>query len=127
MPHLIDLFIYGCILLNVSVSLGNIRLRLIVVIVAYEVLNGVVREQLLEFLIKLRSEGFVWGYNQAWFLDVCYNVGNGEGLSGAGHAEQDLMGEPSFEALSKGINRVLLITLRFEWRYQLERSKPRQR
>ena len=47
------------VLLDVDVALRDVRLGLVVVVVADEIPDGVVREQLLELLVKLGGEGLV--------------------------------------------------------------------
>src|SRR5256885_15479544 len=59
MAHLVDLFVPGAVLLDVHVASGDIGLGLVVVVVRDEVLDGVLREELLELAIELGGERLV--------------------------------------------------------------------
>ena len=52
------------VLFDVRVRRGDVRLGLVVVVVRYEVLNRVVREELPELLIELRRQRLVVGQDQ---------------------------------------------------------------
>ena len=58
-PHPVDLFVDRRFLLDVGVGLRDVRLRLVVVVVRDEVLDGVVREEPLELLVELRRQRLV--------------------------------------------------------------------
>jgi hypothetical protein len=60
----VDLLVDERVLLDVGVARRDVRLRLIVVVVADEVLDGVVGEQLLELAVQLGRERLVGRQDQ---------------------------------------------------------------
>ena len=64
MPQLVDLVVAARILLDVGVGPGQVGLGLVVVEVADEVLDGVVREELAEFRVQLGRKRLVVGQHQ---------------------------------------------------------------
>jgi hypothetical protein len=77
------MFVYGGILLYIGIGLRHISFRLIVIVVADEILNRVMGKKVFELAVKLRGEGFVGSDNKGWFLDSRYHIGNSKGLSGS--------------------------------------------
>ncbi len=90
-PQLVELVVDGGFLFDVDVAGGHVGFRLIVVVIADEVLDGVAGEERFEFVIELRGQRLVVGQDQrraARFLD---HLGHGEGFAGAGDAQQHLV------------------------------------
>jgi hypothetical protein len=67
------------------------RLRLVVVVVADEVLDRVVGEEALELAVELGGQRLVGGEDQGGALGGLDHLGDGEGLARAGDAEEDLV------------------------------------
>ena len=80
-PHHINFFIDRCFFIDVSVALGYVGFRLVVIIVADEVLHGVVGKQFFKFFVELCSQCFIMGYHQGWFLYFVDYIGHGEGFT----------------------------------------------
>ena len=80
----VDLVVAGRVLLDVRVGPRQIGLGLEVVVVADEVLDRVVREELLELLVELRRQRLVVRHHQRRLLHRLDHLGGGEGLAGAG-------------------------------------------
>ena len=57
----VDFVVGGGVLGDIGVGMGNVRLRLVVVVVGDKVLHGIVGKELLEFGTKLGSQGLVMG------------------------------------------------------------------
>jgi len=74
----VDLLVDLGVLFDVGVGLGDVGLRLVVVIVGNEVVDGVIGEELAELPVQLGGQGFVVGDNQGGLLDVLDHVGDGE-------------------------------------------------
>ena len=74
--------------MKVSVC-GDVRLRLVVVVVGDEVLHRVVGQQFPEFVGELGGEGLVLHHHQGGPLDLLDQPGGGGALAGTGGAEQD--------------------------------------
>ena len=106
----------GGILLYVGIGLRHIGLGLIVVVIADKILNRVVWKEVLELAVKLRCKRFVGSDNEGWTLGSRHHIGNSKGLSRPRHANQNLMLEPLLQPFGKGINGMVLITLRFKRR-----------
>ncbi len=90
-PQPLDLLIDRGVLLDVNVALRDVGLGLIIVVIAHEVVNGVVRKELLELGVELCGQRFVVRHDQHGPLHLLDHVGHGEGLAGAGHAHQHLL------------------------------------
>ena len=69
---------------------GDVRLRLVVVVVGDEVLDGVVREELPELVAELRRERLVVGDHQRGPLELLDDPGHRRGLPCAGGTENRL-------------------------------------
>ncbi len=91
MPQFIDHFVDRRILLDISVAGGDVRFRLIVVIVAHEIFDGIFGKQLFEFIIELRRQGLIRGDDQRRFLNPGNDMGHGKGLAGPGHSQKDIV------------------------------------
>ena len=91
MPHLVDIFVDAGILLDIGVRLGYVGFGLVVVVVTHEVFHRVAGKEILQLSIQLCRQCLVRGDNQGGFLAGRNDMGHGKGLSGAGHAQQDLV------------------------------------
>ncbi len=76
----------GAVLFDVSVCIGNIGLRLVVIIIAYKILHRIIGEKLLKFRTKLGGKGFIVGQHQGGAVYLLYNIGHGKGFTGTGNA-----------------------------------------
>ncbi len=61
MPHFVNGFVDAGVFLDVCVRLGNVRFRLVIVIIGNEILYRVFGKEAFELIEKLRCEGLVWG------------------------------------------------------------------
>ena len=97
--QLVDLVVARRVLLDVRVAARQVRLGLVVVEVGDEVLDRVVREEVAELAVQLRGERLVVGEDERRLARVLDDLGDGEGLAGAGRAQQDLLLQALAEAL----------------------------
>ena len=81
-PQFFNLLVNSQILFDVGVCCGDVGLGLVIVIVADEVLNEVVREEFLEFTVKLCCERFVVTQYERRALRLSDDVRHRERLSG---------------------------------------------
>ncbi len=119
-PHLIDLFIDLRILFNIGVGRRDVGFRLIIVVIADEKLNRILRKEFFELAVKLSGQSLVVGDDQRGFLNPLDHIGHGEGLTGAGHAEKSLMGDALENSLAQLFNGLRLISLGLELGDKLE-------
>jgi len=89
--HAIDLFVDDRVLLDEGVGRRDVRLGLVVVVVADEELDRVLREQILELAVELPGQRLVVRDDQRGPLDLLDQVRHREGLAAAGHAEKRLV------------------------------------
>ena len=73
-PQPVDLLVDRGVLLDVDVLLRDVRLGLVVVVVADEVLDRVVGEELLELAVELGRERLVVREHQRRLLDLLDHV-----------------------------------------------------
>ena len=98
----VDLVVDGQVLLDVRVAGRHVRLGLVVVVVADEVLDLVVGEELPELRGQLRGQRLVGGDDQRRLLDLLDGPADGGALAGAGDAEERLVALAGTYALREG-------------------------
>ena len=89
--------------------MGNIGLRLVVIVVGHEILHGVLREKLLELGAELGRQGLVVGQNQGGPVGLLNDIGHGEGLAGTGDAQHDLLVKAQLQTAAQLLNGLRLI------------------
>ena len=108
-PQPVDLLVDGGILFNEGVCVGDIGLRLVVVVVGDEVLHRVVGKELPELGTQLGGQGLVVGQHKGGPLDLFDDLGHGEGLARAGDAQQRLLVQPHLQSAGEGLDGLRLI------------------
>ncbi len=106
----LDLVVHRRVLLDVGVGGRDVRLGLVVVVVAHEVLDRVVREDLAELVGELGAERLVGRDDQGGALDRLDHVGDREGLAGPGGAQERHVGVARVDALRQLRDRLRLVT-----------------
>ena len=91
MAHAVDLLVDRAVLLDIGVGPRHVGFRLIVVVVADEILDRVVRKELLHLAVELGGQRLVRRQDQGRLLHRLDHLGHGEGLARPGDAEQDLV------------------------------------
>ena len=109
MAQPVDLLVDGGVLLNIGVRVGDIGLGLVVVVVGNEVFHRVIREKLPEFAAKLGCQGLVVGQHQGWPVQLLDDGSHGEGLAGAGDAQQGLLMQSPVYAVYQRFNGLRLV------------------
>jgi len=117
----VDVVVNRGVLLDVDVAGGDVRLRLVIVVVGDEVRDGSRREELAELGVELGGKGLVVADDQGRPLDPLDDVGHGERLAGAGHAQKGLAASALGEAPDERIDGLGLVALGLEFRHQVER------
>ena len=105
----LDLGVDGGVLLDEGIRVGDVRLRLIVVVVGDEVLHGVFREELPELLAQLGRQRLVVGQHQRGALHLLDDLGHGVGLAAAGDAQQHLLAQAVLQSLRQLFNGLRLV------------------
>jgi len=105
----LDLVVDGGVLFNIGVGVGDVRLRLIVVVVGDEVLDGVLGEKFPELGAELRRERLVVREHERRAVQLRDDVRHREGLAGAGDAQEHLLGQAHFEAVHERFDGLRLI------------------
>ena len=105
----VDVVVARAVLLDVEVGLRDVRLRLVVVVVRDEVLDGVLREELAELVAELRGERLVVRDDQRRPLDLLDDPGHRRRLPGARRAEQGLVALARREGARELLDRVRLV------------------
>ncbi|OPZ77832.1 MAG: hypothetical protein BWY77_01623 [bacterium ADurb.Bin431] len=100
--------------------MGEIGLGLIIVIVADEILDRIVRKEAAEFAVELGRQGLVVRDDQGRTVDAGDDVGHGEGLAAASHPEQGLVAIPAPQPLDKLFDRLGLVALKGEGGFEFE-------
>ena len=90
-PQPIDLFVDRRVFLYVDVARRDVRLRLVVVVIADEVRYRVVWKELFELGIKLRGQRLVVRQHQRRAIQLGDDIRHREGLAGAGDSQQHLI------------------------------------
>src|SRR3989442_880163 len=122
MPHAVDLVVDRGLLLDVSVRLRHVSLRLVVVVVRHEILDRVVGEEAPELLVQLRRQRLVVRQDQRRPFDRLDHLGHREGLAAAGDPEQHLVHVRRPHAFDELPDRLRLIALRLEIGGELEQA-----
>ena len=119
-PQPLDLVIDRGILLDVGVAPRDVGLGLEVVEVGDEILDGVVREEVLEFRVKLRRQRLVVAHDQRRLAVRFDEVRHREGLARAGDAEQRLVAISRRQRLRKLGDGLPLVALRLVVAHKFE-------
>ena len=108
----VDLFVDRCRLGDVGVANRNVGLRLVVVVIRNEVLNGVLGEKLAQLVTELRRQGFVVSQHQRRPAGLGNDVGHRERLARARRPQQRLISLAVVHPLHELLDRCRLVTLR---------------
>jgi len=117
----VDLLIHGRILLDVRVRRRDVRFRLVIIVVAHEIIHRVVREEILELAGRLCGERLVRRDDERRPLHLLDHLRHGERLPRARRAEQHLRPLPLTEPLHQRRHRLRLIAHRLKRRLQRKR------
>ena len=107
-------------LFDIGVGTGLVGFGLVVVVIADEVLDGVVGEIALEFAVELRRQGLVVRDDQGRPLQFLDDAGHGKGFAAAGHPQQSLELLPGLDARDQLFYRPRLVAGGLVVGYQLK-------
>ena len=105
----VDLVIDGAVLFNIGVGAGDIGFRLVVIVVADEILHRIVGEKGAELGAQLRRQCFIVGQHQRGAVAFCDHICHGKGLAAASNAQQGLAAVAALHALHQCFNSLRLV------------------
>ena len=112
--HAVDLLVDRGFLLDIGVGARHVGFGLVVVVVGDEVLDRVVGEEAPELAVELGRQRLVGRQDQRRALRRLDHLGHGEGLAGAGDAQQHLVAVVAAQALDQLVDRLGLVALGLE-------------
>ena len=118
--QLVDLVVARRVLLDVRVAARQVRLGLVVVEVADEVLDRVVREELAELGVELGRQRLVVGEHERRLVVLRDGPGEGGRLARPGGAQQRLVADARAEPVAQPLDRRRLVAGRLERGDELE-------
>ena len=98
-PHLLDVLVDRAVLLDEGIAGRHVGFRLVIVVVADEIFDRIVRKECLELAVQLRRQRLVGRHHEGGLLDLLHHVGDRVGLARARHAQQRLLGQARLEVL----------------------------
>ena len=119
--HLVDLVVYCGVLLDVGIRGWYVGFRLIVIVVANEVSDLILREELYELCIELCGKCLVRGNDQRGAINLSDDIRHREGLSRTRDTEQCLVRHALLNVLCKLRNSLRLVSGWGEFSRELKR------
>ena len=116
----VNFLVGGGILLDIGIRMGNIGLRLIIIVIGYKIFHGVIWKKLAEFLTQLGGQRLIVGKHQRGALDGLNDLGHGVGLARARYAHEHLLTEALLHTLGEGGNGLRLIACGAIFRYDFK-------
>ena len=120
MAETVDFVVYEGVLFDIQVFTGDIRLRLVVIVIRNEIRNGVIGEEFPEFRAELRRQRLVVCKNERRTVDLFDYRRHGERFSRTRHADERLLFVASEDALRERFDCFRLVAGRFIWRDEPE-------
>ena len=99
----------------------DIRLRLVIIVIADEVFDRVFGEKLLEFTAKLRGKRFIVRQHKRRTVDARDHICHRESLARSGDAKEHLFVQAVFHPCNELFDRLGLIARGLIGRYQFKR------
>ena len=112
MAQLVNLLVYISVLLDIGIGMGEISLRLVIVIIADKVFYRTIRKELLELGAELSCQCLVVTDDQGRPAYPLNNVSHGEGLPAAGNPQQRLVLKTPIQPRHQLVYSLWLVTHR---------------
>ena len=119
-PHLFDVLVDRCVLLDIRIGGRHIGFGLVVIVVRNEILDPVAGKEIAKLAVELGGQRLVGRQHQRRALLPGHNAGQRIGLAGTGHAQQCLAGQAGFEPLAKPVHGLRLVARQLEIGLQIE-------
>jgi len=124
MAHAVNLLVDLAFFLNEGVGPCHVGFGLVVVIVADEVFNRIVREKPFEFAVKLSCQCFVWCKDNRRSLGFFDHFGHCEGFAGARRAKENLIALAGFDGFGQFCDGRGLVACGLKFCLHLEGDTP---
>ena len=108
-PHPVDLLVDLRFLLDIGVRTGDISFWLIIVVIADEIFDRIIRKEPFELTIKLSRQRLVRGKYDGRTLCFLDDFGHREGLARARRAEKNLVAFTAAHAIGQFFDRCRLV------------------
>ena len=119
-PHLLDLVVDRKVLCDVGVRGRELGFGLVVVVVGDEILDGVLRKEVLEFAVELGCEGLVVAQHQCRPVQLGDDVGHRECLARPRDTQQRVVLRSVADRADQLRDRLRLVAHRGVVRYEFE-------
>ena len=93
----------------------DVGLRLVVVVVRDEIMDGILREEFAILLRELGCERLVVCEDERRLIIFSDDVRHGKGLPAARHAEERLVLQTSLKSVTQFLNSLRLVACGLEW------------
>ena len=107
--QLVDLVVDHGVLGNIGVALGNVGLRLVVIVVTDKILDCILRKKLLHLAVELAGQCLVVGNDQRGLVERLNDIGHCKSLAGSCHAQQGLKLISFFKSFYQFLDRFGLV------------------
>ena len=111
-----------CVLFYVYVTLRDISFRLVIVVIAHEILDGIIRKKLFELFVQLCRQRLIVRYHKHRQVKSGDGMSHCERLAGAGNSHQGLESFAAAQTFYEPLNGLRLVTRRRIRTFQLEYS-----
>ena len=115
MTHLVDGIVDGRILFNIGIGLGDIGLRLVIIVIGDEIFDGIAGEKLPELRKQLGGQGLVRGDDPGRTLHPFTDTSHGKGLARAGNPQKNQAFLSSFHSTDQFFYSLGLVSGGLEW------------
>ena len=109
MAQAVDLLVDGGVLFDVGIGGGDVGLGLVIIVIRNKILHTAVGKEGLQLGAELGRQSFVVGDDQGRLLHLFDDGCHGEGLAGAGNAQQHLLIHALQHAAGQGIDGLGLV------------------
>ncbi len=109
MPEPFNLVINGAVFFYKRIRMGDIRLRLIIIVIGNEKLNRIFRKELFKLTAQLRRQRFIVRQNERRALELLDDLRHRIGFSRAGDTQKRLLLKTHFHTVRERLYRLRLI------------------
>jgi len=114
-PQALELLVYVAVLFDEKILPGDVSLGLIIIVVADEILDVILRKKAFKFTIKLCRERFVMRHYESRNSEALDDICHGKSFARARNSEKSLVFVAALKALDDAFDRFFLILARGEF------------